>query len=126
MAKPAGLDDVLEQVRHLSTLDKVRLIERVAPEIERELTSGSKPRSPRRSLWGFYTVTNAGNFLTWQLPPLPPAAGHSLSVSLQASQPGTLVAQSAVPTSATDPKPNNNLALNVTRVGAPSTDGYGK
>lgn len=52
MAKPAGLDDVLEQVRHLSTLDKVRLIGRVAPEIERELTSGSEPRAPKRSLWG--------------------------------------------------------------------------
>jgi hypothetical protein len=44
------LEEVLKQVKQLSLVDKVRLIERVAPEIERELMI-DKP-SPRKSLWG--------------------------------------------------------------------------
>nr|WP_202895689.1 hypothetical protein [Iningainema tapete] len=34
----------------LSTGDKVRLIQQIAPEIERELMD--KPPTPRKSLWG--------------------------------------------------------------------------
>jgi len=44
------LEEVLNQVRQLSLVDKVRLIKRVAPEIERELTTDQP--SPRKSLWG--------------------------------------------------------------------------
>lgn len=44
------LEDVLSLVKRLSLVDKVRLIERVAPEIERDLTV-TRPLS-RRSLWG--------------------------------------------------------------------------
>ncbi|MBW4515413.1 MAG: hypothetical protein KME11_09330 [Timaviella obliquedivisa GSE-PSE-MK23-08B] len=44
------LEEVLNQVKQLSLIDKVRLIERVAPEIERELTTDKV--SPRKSLWG--------------------------------------------------------------------------
>lgn len=44
---------MLNQVRQLSLVDKVRLIEQVAPEIERELAT-DKP-SPRKSLWGLCT-----------------------------------------------------------------------
>jgi hypothetical protein len=68
------------------------------------------------------SVTNVGNFITWQLPPLPPGAGAVLTVSLQAAQTGTLVARSAIRHSANDPRVNNNFALNVTRIGAPSTN----
>jgi hypothetical protein len=44
------LEEVLNQVRQLSLVDKVRLIERVAPEIERELVTDQP--IPRKSLWG--------------------------------------------------------------------------
>ncbi|HBB31770.1 MAG TPA: hypothetical protein DDZ80_06400 [Cyanobacteria bacterium UBA8803] len=44
------LEEVLNLVKQLSLVDKVRLIERVAPEIEQELVE-SHP-TPRQSLWG--------------------------------------------------------------------------
>ncbi len=44
------LEEVFSLVKQLSLVDKVRLIERVAPEIERDLTE-PRPMS-RRSLWG--------------------------------------------------------------------------
>jgi hypothetical protein len=44
------LEEVLSLVKQLSLVDKVRLIERVAPEIERDLIA-NRP-VPRRSLWG--------------------------------------------------------------------------
>lgn len=44
------LEEVLNLVRQLSVVDKVRLIERIAPEIERELMA-VKPIH-RKSLWG--------------------------------------------------------------------------
>ena len=41
------LEEVLQLVQHLSPLDKVRLIERIAPEIERALATGqSAPGKP--------------------------------------------------------------------------------
>lgn len=49
MTKAPTLDEVLGQVRKLSPVDKVRLIEQVAPEIERELTGSP---AERRSLLG--------------------------------------------------------------------------
>ncbi len=49
----ATLETVLNQALKLSTLDKVRLIERVTPEIEQEITvfQGQATRS-YPSLWG--------------------------------------------------------------------------
>jgi hypothetical protein len=44
------LEEVLSLVKQLSLVDKVRLIERVAPEIERDLIA-NRPM-PRQSLWG--------------------------------------------------------------------------
>jgi hypothetical protein len=44
------LEEVLSLVKQLSLVDKVRLIERVAPEIERDLIV--RQTLPRRSLWG--------------------------------------------------------------------------
>ena len=44
------LEEVLGFVKQLSLVDKVRLIERVAPEIERDLTTA--PKTVRQSLWG--------------------------------------------------------------------------
>ncbi|MBW4591373.1 MAG: hypothetical protein KME46_00230 [Brasilonema angustatum HA4187-MV1] len=45
-----SLQEVLKQALQLSTVDKVRLIEQIAPEIERELIDN--PSTPRKSLWG--------------------------------------------------------------------------
>jgi dihydroneopterin aldolase len=50
MDRNATVDEVFELVRQLSTVDKVRLIERVAPEIERELMADRAGQS--RSLLG--------------------------------------------------------------------------
>ena len=44
------LEEVMKLAVQLSPLDKVRLIERIAPGIERELTTRSRP--PGRSLLG--------------------------------------------------------------------------
>lgn len=50
MADAVTLQDVVELAGRLSLLDKVRLIERITPEIERGLESTNP--TPRRSLWG--------------------------------------------------------------------------
>jgi hypothetical protein len=50
MSVTASLEDVLELARRLSTVDKVRLIERVSPQIEAEISGRGRP--PRRSAWG--------------------------------------------------------------------------
>jgi len=50
MGKVVTFEEVLGLAKQLSPLDKVRLIERIAPEIERELVT-VQPQ-PRRSLWG--------------------------------------------------------------------------
>lgn len=44
------LKEVLNLAKQLSPLDKVRLIQQIAPEIERELVANQP--SPRQSLWG--------------------------------------------------------------------------
>ena len=44
------LEEVLSLVKQLSLMDKVRLIERVAPEITRDLIATRSV--PRQSLWG--------------------------------------------------------------------------
>lgn len=46
----ATFEDVLKLAEHLTPLEKVRLIKRLAPDIERELASGE--RKPGVSLFG--------------------------------------------------------------------------
>ncbi len=52
MSNTALLEQVVSEARRLSTLDKLRLIERVTPEIERDLLEAGSARRPGRSLWG--------------------------------------------------------------------------
>lgn len=49
MKKPPTLEDVVDQARQLSSVDKVRLIELVAPDVERTLPD---ERRERRRLLG--------------------------------------------------------------------------
>ncbi|BAZ17024.1 hypothetical protein NIES4071_89020 [Calothrix sp. NIES-4071] len=52
MDKTATLEDALELVNQLSPVDKIRLIEQIAPQIERALADTSpKPRKSLRGLW---------------------------------------------------------------------------
>ncbi|NJR61811.1 MAG: hypothetical protein HC769_25075 [Cyanobacteria bacterium CRU_2_1] len=44
------MEEALQLIQQLSTVDKVRLIERLAPEIEQELMTTNP--TPRKSLWG--------------------------------------------------------------------------
>jgi hypothetical protein len=44
------LQEVVNLVKQLSLVDKVRLIKQVVPEIEKELIANSS--TPRQSLWG--------------------------------------------------------------------------
>jgi hypothetical protein len=44
------LQEVVNLVKQLSRVDKVRLIKQVVPEIEKELIA--KSSTPRQSLWG--------------------------------------------------------------------------
>lgn len=52
MQSTATLDEVFNLAKKLSPRDKIRLIEHMAPEIERDLLS-SQP-VPRKSLWGLW------------------------------------------------------------------------
>ncbi|HEX8683129.1 MAG TPA: hypothetical protein VF707_12495 [Ardenticatenaceae bacterium] len=54
MQQTVTLDEVLQLAAQLSPVDKVRLIERIAPQIERELT----PSIPRKSLYGLWKGIN--------------------------------------------------------------------
>lgn len=52
MHQTVTLEDALELIKQLSLIDKIRLIEQIAPQIERELTNiQSKPRKSLRGLW---------------------------------------------------------------------------
>jgi hypothetical protein len=52
MAETATFERLLELARQLSAVDKIRLIERLAPEIEHELKSCSPAeRKSLRGLW---------------------------------------------------------------------------
>ncbi len=53
------LDEIVELTKQLSLLDKVRLIERITPQIEREL-SATQPgqRTPVGGLWESLNVTD--------------------------------------------------------------------
>jgi len=50
MERVVTLEEALELVKQLSPVDKTRLIERIVPDIERELIT-TQP-VPRKSLWG--------------------------------------------------------------------------
>jgi hypothetical protein len=46
------LDDVLKLAKQLSTLDKIRLIEQITPQLKRDLaTTPSQPRKSLRGIW---------------------------------------------------------------------------
>ena len=51
MTDTITLDHVLKPAEQLSPLDKVRLIERVAPQLERDLQAIDGPRRSLRGLW---------------------------------------------------------------------------
>ncbi len=51
MTDTVTLDYVLKLTEQLSPLDKVRLIERVAPQLERDLQANDGPRRSLRGLW---------------------------------------------------------------------------
>jgi hypothetical protein len=52
------LEEVLALSKQLSLMDKIRLIERIAPQIERELKSAQgSPRSSLRGLWSGLNIT---------------------------------------------------------------------
>lgn len=58
MDQAITLDEALAVVRQLSPVDKARLIERIAPDIERELRSAqSAPRRSLRGLWRGLDIT---------------------------------------------------------------------
>ncbi len=60
MAKEVTLEEVLELTKQLSLVDKVRLVEKVAPDIKREITaSQAKPRKSLRGLWRGVDITDA-------------------------------------------------------------------
>ena len=50
MERGVTLEEALDLVKQLSPVDKARLIERIVPDIERELMA--TPPAPRKSLWG--------------------------------------------------------------------------
>ena len=55
MVKAITLEEIVDLTRQLSLRDKVRLIERIAPQIERELSGATS--KPRVSLRGLSSVT---------------------------------------------------------------------
>lgn len=53
------LDEIVELTKQLSLLDKVRLIEEIAPQIEQELKAAQPmPRTPLRGLWEGLDITD--------------------------------------------------------------------
>lgn len=53
------LEDVLQMAKQLSATDKIRLIERIAPEIERDLQiSQPGPRESLRGMWQGLDITD--------------------------------------------------------------------
>ena len=58
MGNSVTLEEVLASVRKLSPVDKARLIERIVPDIEREL-QGARPTSRKslRGLWRGLDIT---------------------------------------------------------------------
>ena len=58
MERIVTLEEALDLVKQLSALDKARLIERIVPDIERELkTARPTPRKSLRGLWRDLDIT---------------------------------------------------------------------
>ena len=58
MGKTVTLEEILNLTRRLSLVEKVRLIERLAPEMERELNAArSGQRKSLRGLWKGLDIT---------------------------------------------------------------------
>jgi hypothetical protein len=60
MDKAVTLEQVLKLTKQLSLLDKIRLVEHVVPQIEREVKatqSQSVPRQPLRGMWKGLAIT---------------------------------------------------------------------
>ena len=58
MGKLVTLENVLELVKHLSPVDKVRLIQGIVADLERELqATHSTPRKSLRGLWRDLDIT---------------------------------------------------------------------
>jgi hypothetical protein len=58
MERVVTLEEALDLVKQLSPLDKARLIERIVPDIERELKAArSTPRKSLRGLWQGLDIT---------------------------------------------------------------------
>ncbi|MFN7948636.1 MAG: hypothetical protein U0Z53_25000 [Blastocatellia bacterium] len=57
MEQGITLETVLQMAQQLSPVDKIRLVERIAPEIERDLRAGT-PRESLRGLWKGLDVTD--------------------------------------------------------------------
>jgi predicted phage-related endonuclease len=58
MTEAVSLDEILELTKQLSLLDKVRLIEEIAPQIKRELNAAQVgQRTPLRGLWKGLDIT---------------------------------------------------------------------
>ncbi len=58
MQQDVTLDEVLDLVKQLPLRDKIRLIERVAPQIEQEIDTEHEPRISLRGLWGGTDITD--------------------------------------------------------------------
>jgi hypothetical protein len=58
MERVVTLEEALDLVKQLSPVDKARLIERIVPDIERELkTARPTPRKSLRGLWRGLDIT---------------------------------------------------------------------
>ena len=51
------LDDVVNLARQLSVVDKIRLIEQIAPQIERDIQEATTSRKSLRGLWQGLDIT---------------------------------------------------------------------
>ncbi len=59
MEQAISLEEVLNLAKQLSPVDKVRLFEKLAPEIERDLQlTYAKPRKSLRGLWKGLSITD--------------------------------------------------------------------
>ncbi|MFM8298413.1 MAG: hypothetical protein ACKN9A_08410, partial [Microcystis aeruginosa] len=60
MTRVVTLEDALEIVKQLSPLDKVRLIEKVTPDIKQQLAvTTHQPRKSLRGLWRSANISDA-------------------------------------------------------------------
>ena len=58
MGEAVTLEEALTRVRELSPVDKARLIERILPDIERELkTARTRPPKSLRGMWRGLDIT---------------------------------------------------------------------